>query len=157
MAWICLGDREFFVKYHYARAHLRHTMHEGKPLLTVVKSRIIDEPKPPLMPQDEGLLQTLSMLCSFQTTEDLASFLFSPMFQHLTSNRPPFVVFEIGVYLDHTKTLELIASEQGVIFADVHASGAFENNIHSVEDEVDANAQLMHWHATVYDEKQRFV
>ena len=157
MVNICLGDRGFFLEYHYARAHLRHDMHEGKPLLTVVKSRTIDEPKPPLEPQDEGLLQTLSMLCSFQTTEDLASFLFSPKFQHLTSNRPPFVVFEIGVYLDHTKTLELISSEQGVVFADVHASGAFENNIHRVKNEEDATAQLVHWHATVYDEKQRFV
>ena len=46
-------------------------MHEGKPLLTVVKSRSIDDAEPPLEPQDESLLQTLSMLCSFHTAEDL--------------------------------------------------------------------------------------
>lgn len=157
MVNICLGNHEVFVEYHYARTRLRQHMHEGKPLLTVVKSRIIDDPSPPLMPKDEGLLQTLSMLCSFHTTEDLASFLFSPMFLSLTENRPPFVVFEIGVYLDHTKTLELICSQEGVIFADVNASGAFENNIHRVEGEEDASKQLAHWHAMVYDEKQRFV
>ncbi len=132
-------------------------MHEGKPLLTVVKSRSIDDAEPPLEPQDESLLQTLSMLCSFHTAEDLASFLFSPTFQHLTANRPPFVVFEIGVYLDHTKTLELISSNKGIVFADVQSSGAFENNLHHVEDEKDAMNQLAHWHATVYDEIQRFV
>ena len=132
-------------------------MHEGKPLLTVVKSRSIDDADPPLGPEDESLLQTLSMLCSFHTTEDLASFLFSPIFQHLTANRPPFVVFEIGVYLDHTKTLELISSSSGIVFADVQSSGAFENNLHHVKNEEDANEKLAHWHATVYDEKQRFV
>ena len=97
-------------------------MHEGKPLLTVVKSRSIDDAEPPLEPQDESLLQTLSMLCSFHTAEDLASFLFSPTFQHLTANRPPFVVFEIGVYLDHTKTLELISSNNGLVVKNLRKS-----------------------------------
>jgi hypothetical protein len=131
-------------------------MDEDKPLLTVVKSRFIGDPHPPLEPKDDALLQTLSMLCSFHTTEDLASFLFSPMFQGLVSSRPPFVVFEIGIYLDHTKTLELIASEQGVLFADVQSSGAFQQDLHTALNEEDASKHLTHWHSTVYEEKGRF-
>ena len=64
-------------------------MEDEKPLLTVVKSRMVDDANPPLEPAEQALLDTLSMLCSFHTTEDLASFLCSPMFQavsytHLT-------------------------------------------------------------------------
>ena len=131
-------------------------MEDAKPLLTVVKSRMIDEANPPLEPGEQALLDTLSMLCSFHTTEDLASFLCSPMFQGLVGNRPPFVVFEIGVYLDHTKTIELIASEDGIVLADASASGAFPGNIHTITDEKDAAKQLTHWHRTVYTDSGRF-
>ncbi|MBT6924105.1 MAG: hypothetical protein HOA35_06155, partial [Euryarchaeota archaeon] len=48
-------------------------MEDEKPLLTVVKSRMVDEARPPLEPGEQALLDTLSMLCSFHTTEDLAS------------------------------------------------------------------------------------
>ncbi len=131
-------------------------MEDAKPLLTVVKSRMVDEANPPLEPGEQALLDTLSMLCSFHTTEDLASFLCSPMFQGLVGNRPPFVVFEIGVYLDHTKTIELIASEDGIVLADASASGAFPGNIHTITDEKDAVKQLTHWHRTVYTDSGRF-
>ena len=131
-------------------------METTKPLLTVVKSRVIDEATPPLDAGEQALLTTLSMLCSFHTVEDLASFLFSQMFQGLIGNRPPFVVFEIGVYLDHTKTIELVASENEIVLADTSASGAFNENIHMIEDEDDAAKQLAHWHRTVYTDSGRF-
>ena len=131
-------------------------MEDEKPLLTVVKSRMVDDANPPLEPAEQALLDTLSMLCSFHTTEDLASFLCSPMFQGLVGNRPPFVVFEIGVYLDHTKTIELVASEDGIVLADASASGAFHGDIHTVKDEDDAAEQLAHWHRTVYNDSGRF-
>ena len=131
-------------------------MEDAKPLMTVVKSRMVDEANPPLEPGEQALLDTLSMLCSFHTTEDLASFLCSPMFQRLVGNRPPFVVFEIGIYLDHTKTIELIASEDGIVLADASASGAFPGNIHTITDEKDAAKQLTHWHRTVYRNDGRF-
>mgnify|MGYP001025970871 FL=1 len=131
-------------------------MENTKPLLTVVKSRMVDEAKPPLEPGEQALLDTLSMLCSFHTTEDLASFLCSSMFQGLVGSRPPFVVFEIGVYLDHTKTIELVASEDGIVLADASASGAFHENTHMIEDEDDAAKQLAHWHRTVYTDSGRF-
>ena len=131
-------------------------MEDEKPLLTVVKSRMVDDANPPLEPADQALLDTLSMLCSFHTTEDLASFLCSPMFQGLVGNRPHFVVFEIGVYLDHTKTIELVASEDGIVLADASSSGAFHGDIHTVKDEDDAAKQLAHWHRTVYTDSGRF-
>lgn len=131
-------------------------MGESKPLLTLVKSRVVDEAVPALEPQEAGLIETLSMLCSFHTAEDLASFLYSEMFQGLVGRRPPFVVFEIGVYLDHTKTLELIASEDGVLFADGQASGAFVGGIHNTTSEQDAAQQLSHWHRIVYTSEGRY-
>ena len=131
-------------------------MEESKPLLTLVKSRFVDEATPALEPQEVGLLETLSMLCSFHTAEDMASFLYSGMFQGLIGRRPPFIVFEIGVYLDHTKTLELIASEDGLIFADGQGSGAFVDNVHKVTNEQDAAQQLAHWHRVVYTSTGRY-
>ena len=131
-------------------------MEGNKPLLTLVKSRFVDEATPALEPQEVGLLETLSMLCSFHTAEDMASFLYSEMFQGLIGRRPPFIVFEIGVYLDHTKTLELIASEDGVLFADGQASGAFVDNIHKATNEQDAAQQLSHWHQVVYTSTGRY-
>ena len=131
-------------------------MGDSKPLLTLVKSRFVDEATPALEPKEAGLLETLSMLCSFHTAEDMASFLYSEMFQNLIGRRPPFIVFEIGVYLDHTKTLELIAAEDGVLFADGQASGAFVDNIHKATNEQDAARQLSHWHQVVYTSTGRY-
>ena len=131
-------------------------MEESKPLLTLVKSRFVDEATPALEPQEVGLLETLSMLCSFHTAADMASFLYSDMFQGLIGRRPPFIVFEIGVYLDHTKTLELIASEDGLLFADGKGSGAFDDNVHKVTNEQDAAQQLAHWHRVVYTSTGRY-
>lgn len=131
-------------------------MEESKPLLTLVKSRFVDEATPALEPQEVGLLETLSMLCSFHTAADMASFLYSDMFQGLIGRRPPFIVFEIGVYLDHTKTLELIASEDGLLIADGKGSGAFVDNVHKVTNEQDAAQQLAHWHRVVYTSTGRY-
>ncbi|MCH1528860.1 MAG: hypothetical protein L7S46_03935 [Candidatus Poseidoniaceae archaeon] len=131
-------------------------MVEERPLLTMVKSRMIGEPHPVLSAADEGLLNTLSSLCSFMNAKDLASFLFSPMFTSLTSDREAFVVFEVGLFLDHTKTIDVVGSKDGLVFADAQASGAFSNNVHSVADEEDAVQKLMVWHGMVYTTESRF-
>lgn len=131
-------------------------MVEERPLLTMVKSRMIGEPHPVLSAADEGLLNTLSSLCSFMNAKDLASFLFSPMFTSLTSDREAFVVFEVGLFLDHTKTIDVVGSKDGLVFADAQASGAFSNNVHSVVDEEDAAQKLMVWHGMVYTTESRF-
>ena len=131
-------------------------MVEERPLLTMVKSRMIGEPHPVLSAADEGLLNTLSSLCSFMNAKDLASFLFSPMFTSLTRDREAFVVFEVGLFLDHTKTIDVVVSKDGLVFADAQASGAFSNNVHSVVDEEDAAQKLMVWHGMVYTTESRF-
>ena len=131
-------------------------MVEERPLLTMVKSRMIGEPHPVLSAADEGLLNTLSSLCSFMNAKDLASFLFSPMFTSLTSDREAFVVFEVGLFLDHTKTIDVVGSKDGLVFADAQASGAFSNNVHSVADEEDAVQKLTVWHGMVYTTESRF-
>lgn len=62
--------------------HLRipvDKMEEGAPLLTMTKSRIIDE-APILSDEQSMLLETLSGLCAFYSAKDLSSFLFSDKF-----------------------------------------------------------------------------
>ena len=83
------------------------TMSEDRPLLTLVKSEVLDEPDIALSDEELGLVHTLSTLCSFYSIDDFVSFLFSSKFQDLTTRRPLFIVFEIGLFLDHTKTLKL--------------------------------------------------
>ena len=57
--------------------------------------------------EDKNLIQTLSMLCSFYTVDDLCSFLYSDKFQ-LIDHVLYDLVFEMGLYSDHEITLEII-------------------------------------------------
>ena len=56
---------------------------------------------------DNNLIQTLSMLCSFYTVDDLCSFLYSDKFQSM-DNELYELVFEMGLYSDHQITLDII-------------------------------------------------
>lgn len=87
------------------------------PLVTLVKQRTVDETHV-IEEQSEALDRTLSMLCSFLSVEDLASFLFSPSFAAYARTEDPWLVFELGLYADHTKTLELVPSAGQLLFAD---------------------------------------
>ena len=95
---------------------------EESPVLTMTKSRVIDE-QPELTPESAQLLDTLSGLCSFHTCEDLTSFLFTEMFRNLVGRGEPWVVFEIGIYLDHTKTVVGISVHDGISIEDSWFSG----------------------------------
>ena len=77
------------------------------PMFTMVKSQTLGEPPAALSEKSQGLLETLSMLCSFHTAEDLASFLYSPMFVELAQQGEVWLGFEIGLYVDHAKILDL--------------------------------------------------
>ena len=114
------------------------------PLLTMTKSRIIDE-MPELNDKSTMLFQTLSTLCSFHTCEDLASFLFSDMFRDLVAAESPWIVFEIGVYRDHTITMEAIPTVDGIKFADASMKGAIPDNLVDVKTEKDASTILTSW------------
>jgi len=124
---------------------------EDMPLLTMTKSRIVGI-QPSLIPKSEALLDTLSGLCSFHTTEDLASFLFTEMFRELVGEGEPWIIFEIGVYKDHTKTLELIPVYDGMTLADGFMTGGIPDNISIVKSESECSQALLNWHNHVMSE-----
>lgn len=124
---------------------------EDMPLLTMTKSRIVGI-QPSLIPKSEALLDTLSGLCSFHTTEDLASFLFTEVFRELVGEGEPWIIFEIGVYKDHTKTLELIPVYDGMTLADGFMTGGIPDNISIVKSESECSQALLNWHNHVMSE-----
>ena len=124
---------------------------DESPLLTMTKSRVIDN-QPELSPESLHLLEMLSGLCSFHTSEDLASFLFTEMFRKLVGNGEPWVVFEVGVYLDHTKLVEIIAVHDGITVADSSMSGLIPDNVVIVKNQDDCAEILQKWHDNVMNE-----
>ena len=60
-------------------------MGEDLPLLTMVKSKEIDDLPGDLSESLLGLRNSLSTLCSFYSVEDFIDFLFSDGFQNLTN------------------------------------------------------------------------
>ena len=121
------------------------------PVLTMTKSRVIDE-QPELTPESAQLLDTLSGLCSFHTCEDLTSFLFTEMFRNLVGRGEPWVVFEIGIYLDHTKTVEAISVHDGITIADSSMSGRIPDNVAIAKNQEDCTEILQKWHDCVMNE-----
>jgi hypothetical protein len=124
---------------------------DESPLLTMTKSRVIDN-QPELSPESLHLLEMLSGLCSFHTSEDLASFLFTEMFRKLVGNGEPWVVFEVGVYLDHTKLVEIIAVHDGITIADSSMSGLIPDNVVIVKNQENCAEILQKWHNNVMNE-----
>ena len=74
-------------------------------MFTMVKSTTDGDAPQELSEKSQGLLETLTMLCSFYSAEDLARFLFTPKFTELARQDEVWLGFEIGLYVDHTKTL----------------------------------------------------
>ena len=116
-----------------------------RPLLTMTKSRIIAQ-QPDLEPQSLGLLDTLSTLCSFYTCEDLASFLFSDIFRNVAGDDEPWIIFEIGIYAEHMKTVELIPVHDGVTIADGSMTGGIPNHVIVIKSEQDCSDTLATWY-----------
>ena len=124
---------------------------EDTPILTMTKSRIIGD-QPNLIPKSVALLNTLSGLCSFHTTDDLASFLFTDKFRNLVGSEDPWIIFEIGVYKNHTKTIELIPVHDGITLADGSITGGIPDNISIVKSEAKCSHVLLNWHNHVMSE-----
>ena len=103
-------------------------MDDGAPLITLVKKAEIG-PKPSLSSDGLALEQTLMMLCSFLSLEDFITFLSSPVFQAYAQHDEMWVSFEIGLYVDHTKTLQLYPEHHGLTIADEAMTGAFEDHV----------------------------
>ena len=131
-------------------------MDDELPMFTMVKSQTLGEAPEALSEKSQGLLNTLSMLCSFHTAEDLASFLYSPAFVELAQQGDVWVGFEVGLYVDHAKTLDLIPSRNEVLFADNASTGVFDGNLHRCDDEKDAALRLNQWYSVVHSPESRF-
>ena len=123
-------------------------MAEALPLLTLVKSREVDE-RPVLGPTEHQLEVTLTMLCSFYSADDLVQFLSSEAFSNLARQGDPWIEFELGLYRDHVKTLQFIPQESMVTIADSAGTGAFENHVWQGEPDDALVAALTRWVATV--------
>tara|TARA_B110000467_G_C18332550_1_gene494507 strand:+ start:1644 stop:2057 length:414 start_codon:yes stop_codon:yes gene_type:complete len=130
-------------------------MGDELPLLTMVKSKEIDEKPVGITEESLGLLSTLSSLCSFYSVDDFIGFLFSEKFQVLIGRGEPWVVFEIGMYLDHQKNMQLIATNNEIILVDnVECGwndGAFKSN-----DRLEILRELKLWCELVFNPKSRF-
>ncbi|DAC52711.1 MAG TPA: hypothetical protein D7I11_07990 [Candidatus Poseidoniales archaeon] len=103
-------------------------MAEEVPFITLVKREEVSS-RPLLSVEDLALENTLSMLCSFLSLEDFISFLSSPMFASYARRDEPWVVFEIGLYRDHTKTLQLYPERECLTVTDEAMTGALDQHV----------------------------
>ena len=101
---------------------------DGTPLLTMVKAQTLTEP-PELDEASTNLDRTLTMLCSFLSLGDFMSFLASKPFESYARTDEPWVMFEVGLYVDHTKTLQLIPKRTSITLVDPSRSGVFEDGL----------------------------
>ena len=68
------------------------------------------------------------------------------MFRDLVGGGEPWIVFEIGVYKEHTKILELIPVHDGVTLADAAMTGGVPDHVVIVKSESDCGHALSNWH-----------
>ena len=114
------------------------------PVLTLVIKSIDSEGVANLEEEVQGLVGTLSMLCSFLSVKDFCSFIFSEKFKQLTVQELE-VVFEVGIYSRHEVTLQLSASVDGVILNDLIGQNCFENNLAICSTMDDLEAVIVSW------------
>tara|TARA_B100000287_G_scaffold111870_1_gene104254 strand:- start:607 stop:981 length:375 start_codon:yes stop_codon:yes gene_type:complete len=114
------------------------------PVLTLVIKSIDSEGVAKLEEEVQGLVGTLSMLCSFLSVKDFCSFIFSEKFKQLTVQELE-IVFEVGIYSRHEVTLQLSASVDGVILNDLIGQNCFENNLVICSTMDDLEAVIVSW------------
>lgn len=114
------------------------------PLLTMTKSRLLSE-IPVLNRESNVLLDTLSGLCSFYSVSDLASFLFSKKFCDLVEHKDPWIMFEIGVYINHNLTLDLIPDDGKLILIDSQGNRGLNSDSVEIISEVNFTDVMTDW------------
>ena len=114
------------------------------PLLTMTKSRLLSE-IPELNRESIVLLDTLSGLCSFYSVSDLASFLFSKKFCDLVECKDPWIMFEIGVYINHNLTLDLIPDDGKLILIDSQGNRGLNSDSVEIISEVNFTDVMTDW------------
>lgn len=131
-------------------------MSEVLPMFTMTLSRQIEDAPDDLSQASISLLNTVKTLCSFYNSEDLAHFVFSDPFTNLARTEQPWLVFEVGIYQDHTKIIELIPTNQDITLADSSCSGAFIENVQNTNDKNDFSALVKKWFDLVYEKDSRY-
>ena len=119
-------------------------MEGSAPVITLVKKGEIGL-RPPLSSESEALERTLSMLCSFLSIKDFISFLASSGFKAYAQHEEGWLVLEIGVYQDHTKTLQLYPQAHELVIADDAMTGAFDDHVWRGEADVSMTDALQKW------------
>ena len=122
----------------------------------MVISKYVDEKSETLTEEQNLMIETLSMLCSFLSIDDFVSFIYSEKFQNLLNESIPWIVFEVGYYQDHTKVIELIPTKKELILADNQQTEVFEGNIATVCQQEDFVEQLSNWLGFASEHNSRF-
>ena len=122
----------------------------------MVISKYVDEKSETLTEEQNSMIETLSMLCSFLSIDDFVSFIYSKKFQNLLNESIPWIVFEVGYYQDHTKVIELIPTKKELIIADNQQTEVFEDNIATVCQQEDFVEQLSNWLGFASEHNSRF-
>ena len=125
-------------------------MNEGTPLLTMV----IKSPNDAVASTNEQftpLVNTLSMLCSFLSVDDFCSFIFSEKFIELNKQNIGFV-FEVGIYSNHEKTLELICDNNKIILKDLLNQSCFDGDLINCSSKEDLQSNLNLWLSLVFSQ-----
>ena len=122
----------------------------------MVISKYVDEKSETLTEEQNLMIETLSMLCSFLSIDDFVSFIYSKKFQNLLNESIPWIVFEVGYYQDHTKVIELIPTKKELILADNQQTEVFEDNIATVCQQEDFVEQLSNWLGFASEHNSRF-
>ena len=131
-------------------------MSEALPMFTMTLSRQIEDNPDDLSQASISLLNTVRTLCSFYNSEDLSHFVFSEPFTNLARTEQPWLVFEVGIYQDHTKIIELIPTIQDITLADSSCSGAFIENAQKTRDKNEFSTLVKKWFDLVYEKDSRY-
>ena len=131
-------------------------MSDETPMFTLVKSQDFDDAPAGLDEKSKLLANTLAMLCSFYNAADLASFLHSEMFENAFRLGDAWIGLELGLYEDHSKTLDVFPAKKELLIVDNHSTGVFEGNIYRCSGENETAEILMRWFSVVYSKDARF-
>ena len=71
---------------------------------------------------------------------------FSDIFRNLVTADEPWIIFEIGIYAEHTKTVELIPVHDGITIADGSMTGGIPNHVIVIKSEQDCSDTLATWY-----------
>ena len=97
-----------------------------------------------MLPEDKALVDTLSMLCSFLSVDDLCSFVYSEKFLNLTDYEYD-IVFELGVYSKHDIVLQLIAEKEKLTLTDTNEQHLLNEKHIECYDKDSFNSVISEW------------